>query len=79
MLPYTDNMSFTERWYNTIVTVFDWAVRHLVYLPSEREYANKNFAHLAPLPQLDDIIRNVSVVLTNTHRSIFPPRPSMPS
>lgn len=72
-------MSFMERWYNTFVTLFDWIVRHLVFLPSERAYANKYFAHLGPLPHLNDIIHNVSVVLVNSHRSISPPRPSMPS
>lgn len=72
-------MSFTERWYNTIVTVYDWIIRHTVYLPSERELVNKHFAHLAPLPPLDDIIRNVSMILINSHRAIAPARPSMPS
>lgn len=79
MLPYTDHMSFTERWHSTMVTIYDWILRNVVHLPSERAFANKYFAHLGPLPSLDDIIRNVSLVLSNTHRAISSPRPSMPS
>lgn len=79
MLPYSDNMSFTERWYNTVVTIFDVIVRNWIHLPSEERLAHKHFAHLAPLPPLKEILRNISMNLVNTHRAISPPRPSMPS
>lgn len=79
MLPYSDNMSFSERWYNTIITVFDAFVRNWIHLPNEEQLAQKYFAHLAPLPPLNEILRNISLNLVNTHRAITPPRPSMPS
>lgn len=79
MLPFSDKMSFTERWYNTMISAYGWFVRHYSFLPSEERLAKKHFAHLAPLPPLYDIIRNVSMVLVNYHRAISPPRPSMPS
>lgn len=79
MLHYTDKMSFIERWYNTIARMCDYIARHAIHLPSERKLANKYFASFAPLPTLDDLIRNVSLVLINSHRAIAPPRPSMPS
>lgn len=72
-------MSFYERYFNMIVSVYDWAVRRFAYLPTEEEYARKYFAHLAPLPSLDELLKNVSLVLVNTHRALSPPRPSMPS
>lgn len=78
-LPYSDNMSFSERWYNSIVIIYDYLVRHFIHLPSEEAFATKNFAHLAPLPPLKVILKNISVVLINTHRAITPPRPQMPS
>lgn len=79
MLPFSDNMSFTERWYNTVITTYAWFVRHYSFLKSEEMLAKKHFAHLAPLPPLYDIVRNVSLILVNSHRAITPPRPSMPS
>lgn len=79
MLPYTDHMTFAERWFNTVVGFYDWFVRYSFYLPNERSFAEKNFAHLAPLPPLEELIRNVSLTLVNSHRAITPPRPSMPS
>ena len=79
MLPFWDNMSFLERWFNVLFTAYDWAVRKFQYLPAEEELARKYFAHLAPLPSLEDLHRNVSIVLVNTHRALAPPRPSMPS
>lgn len=78
-LPFSDNMSFYERWFNVLVSAYDWAIRRFVYLPAEEGLARKHFAHLAPLPSLDDIMANVSMVLVNTHRALSPPRPSMPS
>lgn len=79
MLPYSDKMTFTQRWYNTMLTAYGFFVRHYKFLPSEEELARKHFAHLAPLPPLYNIIRNVSLILVNSHRAISPPRPSMPS
>lgn len=72
-------MSFYERWFNTIVSTYDWAVRKFSYLPTVDEHARKYFSHLEPLPSIDDILRNVSMVFSNTHRALSPPRPSMPS
>lgn len=71
-------MSFCERYFNAIVSIYDWAVRRFAYLPTEEEYAKKYFAHLAPLPSLNDLLKSVSLVLVNTHRALSPPRPSMP-
>lgn len=79
MLAYSDNMSFIERWYNTLVTIVDAFVRNWIHLPSEERFAQKYFAHLAPLPPLKEILQNISLNLVNTHRAISLPRPTMPS
>lgn len=79
MLPYSDDMSFAERWHNAIVTFYDWLKRNIVHLPSEQELAEKHFSHLAPLPPLEELMNNISIVLVNSHRAIKPPQPLMPS
>lgn len=59
--------------------MYDWILRKFVYLTLEEKFAKKYFAHLEPLPSIDELRRDVSLVLVNTHRAIFPPRPEMPS
>lgn len=78
-MPYSDNMSFTERWYNTLLVLYDWFVHDYIYLPTEEATAEKSFAQLAPLPSLSDLKHNISLTLINSHRALSPPRPSMPS
>lgn len=78
MLPYTDKMSFTERWYNAVITTFDAIIRRFKYIPTEESIAQKFFAHLAPLPPLTDLMSSISVMFVNNHRALSPPRPAMP-
>lgn len=78
MLPYTDNMSFKERWYNAIVTLYDYFIRRFIYLPREEALIKKHFAHLEPLPSINDLMKSISVVFINSHRALAPPRPAMP-
>lgn len=78
MLPYSDEMTFIQRMYNTYVTVYDWIIRRFVYIPAEEALVKKHFSHLEPLPALDELIHSVSLNFVNTHRALSPPRPSMP-
>lgn len=78
MLTFSDNMSFTERWYNTMVGLYDWIVRKFVYLRNEEEFTHRFFANLEPLPSMDELLQKVAVILVNTHRALSPPRPAMP-
>ncbi|XP_031639548.1 UDP-glucuronosyltransferase 1-10-like [Contarinia nasturtii] len=78
ILPYTDNMSFIERWHNAVASIFDFIMYRFVYLPTEENLAKKYFAHLGPLPSLNDLLNSISVVFVNRHRALSPPRPAMP-
>lgn len=78
MLPYSDDMTFVQRIYNAVVTIYDWILRRFVYIPAEEALAKKHFSHLEPLPSLDELVHNVSLNFVNTHRALTPPRPSMP-
>ncbi|XP_058448413.1 UDP-glycosyltransferase UGT5-like [Malaya genurostris] len=77
----TDEMSFLERCYNVIVTVYDWANRKFVYLPEQNAMARKYFANSGYLaqsmPTVEELDMNVSVTLTNSHIMSFRPRPKM--
>lgn len=78
LLTYTDDMTFFQRWNNAALSLFEWVLRWYIYIPNQNEIAKKNFAHLEPLPSIDDLMKNVSLMLVNSHTSITPPRPSMP-
>lgn len=79
MLPYTDDMTFTERWYNTVVSAYDALLRYFYHYPNHNHIVQTHFGHLGPLPTIEEVNRNVSLILVNTHRSLSHPRPSMPS
>lgn len=79
MLPFTDKMSFSERWYNTVVSAYDWILRRFVYFPSEDAFAKKYFGHLGSVPSINELQRNISLYLVNSHSALAPPRPTMPS
>lgn len=77
-LHYDDDMNFIERCHNTFVSTVDWLIRQYLHLPYQAEIAEKYFGSLAPLPSIDDLLKNVSLILVNTHRSVLTPRPAMP-
>lgn len=79
MLPFSDEMTFVERWFNSLVGSLEWAIRKFGYLPQEEGYTRKYFGHLGKLPTIDELHRKVALVLVNSHRALSPPRPSMPS
>lgn len=78
LLNYDDNMNFIERCHNTFVSIMDWLIRQYMHLPYQADIAGKYFASLAPLPSIDNLMKNVSLILVNTHRSVLSPRPAMP-
>lgn len=71
-------MSFTQRWSNTLLSLYDWLLRTLIHIPLQNKIAKTNFAHLGSIPSINDLMKNVSLILVNAHRSITPPKPSMP-
>lgn len=47
LLPYGDDMTYSQRVYNVILTIFDWLFRTWVTLPKQNEIAQRYFGHLA--------------------------------
>lgn len=79
MLTFSDEMSFFERWYNSLVVAYDYIVREFVFLPKQEKLLKEIFPTLEPIPPMKELFKKVAVVLVNTHRAVEPPRPSMPS
>lgn len=47
LLPYGDDMTYSERVQNVILSLYDWYYRTFVALPKQNEIAQKYFGHLA--------------------------------
>lgn len=47
ILPHGDDMSYSERAYNVILSLYDWYYRSWVTLPKHNEIAQRFFGHLA--------------------------------
>ncbi|XP_069672747.1 UDP-glycosyltransferase UGT5-like [Periplaneta americana] len=76
-LPYTDKMSFKQRLVNTMFgLVINWMYRYYSDWPAY-EIARQHFGD--QLPPLQDIARNTSLILVNTHFSLNQPRPMVPA
>lgn len=82
LLPYGDDMTYSQRVYNVILSAFDWWHRNWISLPRQNEIARRYFGHLAtpdkPLPTVDELYRKISLILVNSHISTSRPRPQMP-
>lgn len=84
LLSYTDKMTFTERAYNAYLSIYEWFYRNWYALPEQNRQAEQFFGHLVaerngqPLPTVQQLERDISIILVNTHRSIATPRPMMP-
>lgn len=76
-LPYSDKMTFFERWYNTMFAFYDWSIRKTLHMPLQARVAQKYFGHLGELPSINSLLKSRSVIFINLHRAFVPPRPSM--
>lgn len=47
VLPYGDDMSYSERVYNVVLSLYDWWYRNWIVLPKQNEIAQRFFGHLA--------------------------------
>lgn len=59
LLTYGDDMTYLERVYNVIVSLYDWYYRNWVMLEQQNDIAHKHFAHLASqyfVPQIEQFI-----------------------
>lgn len=76
----TDQMSFVERFKNTVIGVFQLFLEEYMYLPAQNKILAKYFRYGGheSRPPIEDMLRNVSLTLVNAHHSIGVSRPYMP-
>lgn len=72
--PYTDRMTFWQRMYNSLMWWFEDIVHPLYYIPRQQKYMEQLFPEAVNWPSLEEIRRNVSLVLLNTHTTLGSPR-----
>lgn len=75
-LTFNSKMSFVERVQNVVWNLYDNIYRALVVLPKQDEILHK---HHPNAPHLDVLIKNVSLVLLNSHVSVSEPVPHVPN
>lgn len=78
LLSYTDSMSFSQRFHNGFLQIFELLMTNLYYIPSQRKIYDENFPN--PKPDFNEIYKNdVSLVFLNSHFSLSFPRPYLPN
>ncbi|XP_044263387.1 UDP-glycosyltransferase UGT5-like isoform X2 [Tribolium madens] len=76
-LPYTTDMSFTERVWNFLFTYADVIKRHVSLYKKEHNLAKAVFGE--NIPPMDELERHISLVLTNTDPILNYPQPIAPN
>lgn len=76
----TDQMSFIERFKNTVIGIYQLFLEDYYYLPLQKETMDKYFKYKGyeSRPSMEKMLRNVSVTLLNAHHSIGVTRPYLP-
>ncbi|XP_062553447.1 UDP-glycosyltransferase UGT5-like isoform X2 [Armigeres subalbatus] len=78
-LHYMDKMTFSQRMYNTGVSLYEQLLRSIYYRPRQNAMAQEHFKHLpGPLPKITDIERNISVILLNSYYPLTTARARVP-
>lgn len=76
-LTFTDKMTFFQRVINVLSYVSEEILMNWYYMPKQEEIYNAMFPD--PKPKLEELQKNVSLVLLNNHFSLNFPRPYVPN
>jgi len=76
----TDQMSFIERFKNTVIGMYQLFLEDYLYLPFQKHIMNEYFKYKGykSRPSIEDMLRNLSITLLNAHHSIGVTRPYLP-
>lgn len=76
-LDYTDKMSFTERLINIVYTVIYLSYREWIYTPKMDQLLRYHYGN--DIPHVNDILKNVSLLLANWDPATGYTRPFLPA
>ncbi|KAG7308713.1 hypothetical protein JYU34_005938 [Plutella xylostella] len=75
-----DPTGVVGRFWNVYCSLYDLFMHKFVYMPKQEEYARKYFKDLPqPVPSLEELAGNASLVLMNSHFSIDNPTAYLPN
>lgn len=81
MLPYTNKMSFIERLHNTILVTSEIFLQDFYNIPKHEQIIKSllsKYPMSSDIPSINDMIKNVSLVLVNSHVCCSYPQPYVP-
>lgn len=76
---YTDRMTFWQRMYNSLTYWFEDLAYSYYFIQKQQKLMEQLFPEAKNWPSLEQIRRNVSLVLLNTHTTLGTPRPYAPN
>lgn len=76
---YSDRMNFWQRLYNSASYWFEDIAMPLVNTPKQQKLLEQIFPNVPNMPTLEQLKRNVSLVLINTHVTMGTPQPYAPN
>ncbi|XP_075223720.1 UDP-glycosyltransferase UGT5-like [Lycorma delicatula] len=80
-LPYTNKMTFFQRFHNTVRNTLIMLMSYSFYLPSQESLMRKHFNYPGSetIPPMVDMLQNTSLVIVNSQISIDYPRAWVPN
>lgn len=76
---YSDEMDFWERAYNSLCYLYDDVKYSLSYAPTQQNILDEMYPNAPNMPSFDDLTRNISVILYNSHQVLQSPAPTQPN
>lgn len=76
---YTDRMTFWQRMLNSLTFFYEDIAHPYLFIPIQQKFMEHLFPEAKNWPSLEEIRRNVSLVLLNTHTTLGTPRPYAPN
>lgn len=74
---YTDQMTYLERFINLFTILYTGAIMKFYYYPKMEAVYREHFSD-PTMPSIEEIERNASIVLANSHVSITRPKALLP-
>lgn len=80
ILGFDDDMTFFQRWFNAWFSLASLFYHEYFHLSLQNQVARDHSTfYVYPQPTIQELIKNVTLTLVNSHPMLWPPRPAMPT